>query len=446
MNDDRTAMYEKGRDMRPWRWALAEAVVGLALAWGAVWLFGRPAPAIDAPALVVALVAARYGYVAGVLTGLAAAAVALALAGLAPGGVLGLFADRAALATAFVYPLVGVLVGLVGDVPHDALRRETEERERLATNLEQASARYDVLLAAKEAVDRRVVGQVQTLASLYEAARELESLDPRQVPPAIARLLTRFIEAEAVSIYLGDGGHPAIVAAVGEHPGRSQHLDLAAVIAAEADGAPPDAEGAWLMAALLRTPDGRPRGAILVERLPFRQHTAGTRQMVALVADWASRALANSEAYASAREAQRDHPVTGIRRGKYMEERLIAERSAARRYSLALSLIMIRAPYLPPASDEEAWAEAAAPIAAELKRRIRTNDVAGHFRADDGFLLILPCTPPEGARVLAGRIEEALPGTAALVAAFETPDQDADAVVAELLTRLYPVEEARLAG
>lgn len=446
MSDHQTAMYEAGQARRHLLWSVAEAATGLALAWGFVLLWGRPAAAIDPPALVVALMAARYGYGRGVATGLAASAIALLVAGVGPGGLFGLFADRAQLAAALAYPLVGVAVGLVGDIPHNALRRANEEAERLATNLRQATARYDVLLAAKEAVDRRVVGQVQTLASLYEASRELESLDPRQVPPAIARLLARFIEAEAVAVYLGDGDAPALVAAIGEHPVRRSHVDLPAIAEAEADGAPPDPAGHWLVAATLCTPDGTPRGAILVERLPFHQHTAGTRQMVALVADWASRALANSEAYATAREAQRDHPVTGIRQGAYMEDRLVAERSAARRYGLALSLVMLRAPALARAADEEAWAELARPIAAELKRRVRTNDVAGHFRTEDCFLLILPCTPPEGARVLAGRIEEALPGTRALVAAFEDPEQDADGLVAELMTALFPAEEVQLAG
>lgn len=447
MSTDQPAMYEAGQDRRHLAWFLVEAVVGLAVAWGVVALWGRPVAAIDAPAIVVALVAARYGYTRGLVTGLASAACALLLAGVGPAGLLGIFAERAQLAAALAYPLIGVLVGLVGDIPHNAQRRANEEAERLATNLEQAIARYDVLLAAKEAVDRRVVGQVQTLASLYEASRELESLDPRQIPPAIARLLARFIEAEAVAVYLGTDDHPGLAATHGEHAGRAAHVALGDVVAAEADGGPPDADGAWLMAAALRTPDGTPRGAILVERLPFRQHTAGTRQMVALVADWASRALANSEAYATAREAQRDHPVTGIRQGAYMEDRLVAERSASRRYSLALSLIALRAPALA-ALDKEgaAWAEMAKPIAAELKRRVRTNDVAGHFRTDDCFLLILPCTPAEGARVLAGRIEEALPGTKAAVGAFEAADQDADALVRELFATLYPVEEARLVG
>lgn len=440
-------MYEVGQDRRHLLWAVAEAAVGLAAAWAIVLIWGRPAPAIDAPALVVALMAARYGYARGVATGLAASAIALLLAGVGPGGLFGIFAERAQLAAALVYPLIGVAVGLVGDIPRNALRLANEEVERLTANLAQATARYDVVLAAKEAVDRRVVGQVQTLASLYEAARELESLDPRQVPPAIARLLARFIEAEAVAVYVGEGAEPPLAAAVGEHPRRAERVELAAVIAAEADGAAPEADGAWLMAAALRTPEGAPRGAIVVERLPFRQHTAGTRQMLALVADWASRALAHSEAYAAAREAQRDHPVTGIRQGRYMEDRLIAERSAARRYSLALSLVMLRCPALTALSpDDPAWGDLAKPIASELKRRVRTNDVAGHFRAEDCFLLILPCTPGEGARVLAARIEEALPGTQAEVASFEAPDQDADALVDELLGRLYPREEARLAG
>lgn len=443
MSTDRTAMYEAGRDNRPFVWSVIEAAIGLTAAWSFTVIFGRPAGAIDAPALVVALVAARYGYGRGVVTGLVSSAVALALLGQNVGSILQVFVARAELAQALVYPLVGVLVGLVGDLPRNALRRANEESDRLASNLAQSTARHDMLLAAKEAVDRRVVGQVQTLASIYESAREMETLDPKQIAPAITHMLARFVEAEAAAIYLGTETRATLVAAIGEHVRREEWVSPVDVADVTAEGGPPETEGAWLMAAVMRGPDGRPRGAILIEALPFRQHTAGTRQVVALVAEWAGRALANAETHATARESQRDHPATGMRRGQYMEERLLAEHSAARRYNLALSLIMLRAPAIAGlfTHDEAAWARGAAPIAAELRRRVRTNDVAGHFRSDDAFLLILPCTPLEGARILASRIQEALPGTHVAVTAFENPEQNADSLAASLIAELYPQTE-----
>lgn len=448
MSTDRTAMYEAGRDNRPFIWSVIEAAIGLTAAWSFTVIFGRPSGAIDAPALVVALIAARYGYGRGVVTGLVSSAVALALLGLGVGSLLHIFAARAELAQALAYPLIGVLVGLVGDLPRNALLRANEESDRLASNLAQSVARHDVLLAAKEAVDRRVVGQVQTLASIYESARELETLDPRQIAPAITHMLARFVEAEAAAIYLGTDTRAELVAALGEHPRREAWVSPVDVANRAANGSLPDAEGAWLMAAVMPGPDGRPRGAILIESLPFSLHTAGTRQVIALVAEWAGRALANAETHAAARESQRDHPATGIRRSAYMEERLVAEHSAARRYNLALSLIMLRAPAIAGlfAEDEAAWAMGAAPIAAELRQRVRTNDVAGHFRADDGFLLILPCTPLEGARILASRIQQALPGTVVAVNAFDESKQDAAGLLATLIAELYPPTEVLLAG
>jgi hypothetical protein len=56
-----------------------------------------------------------------------------------------------------------------------------------------------------------------------------------------------------------------------------------------------------------------------------------------------------------------------------------------------------------------AWDEGVMPIATLLKARLRNVDVLGHYRTPGSFLLILPVTPPEGARVLFERLSAALP-------------------------------------
>ena len=52
---------------------------------------------------------------------------------------------------------------------------ETQER------LQELSSRYDLLKAAKEAQDSRIVGQTQTLGALYDAARALDVLEAKAV-------------------------------------------------------------------------------------------------------------------------------------------------------------------------------------------------------------------------------------------------------------------------
>jgi PleD family two-component response regulator len=178
---------------------------------------------------------------------------------------------------------------------------------------------------------------------------------------------------------------------------------------------------------------------VAVEQLPFRQLTPATVQMLGLLADWASRALANSEAYEQAQEQQRDHPVTRVHRVAYMQDRLNQEWSAARRYQLPLSVIMVHLPALDNA-PENVWAEQAAPIAAELKSRVRNIDVLGHYRTRGSFMMVLPVTPLEGAKILGGRLAEALPGALVGVASNQEGHTSAEALLQTLQTQVFPLE------
>jgi GGDEF domain-containing protein len=232
---------------------------------------------------------------------------------------------------------------------------------------------------------------------------------------------------------------------VGERPQRPARLALDTTVLGTVarTGRPmplpaPDTDpaGAVLLAAPITRTDGEVRGVLVVERMPFRQLTPATRQMVDLLADWGSRALANSETYAAARDRQRDHPVTGIHQTAYMDDRLPSEWSLARRYKLPLTIIMVRRADLASASDE-AWEKGALEVSAVLKQRVRTIDVLGHHRTRDSFLLMLPVTPLEGACILAERLAAAIPGTRVAVGANGSGLPDGEALLHalyELLT------------
>lgn len=430
-----------GQGLRPW----VEAAVGLLVAWALSRYAHFHLPGLDLLLGVVALVAARFGYAVGVGTGLAAAILSLTAAGAHPASFLQAFADRTPLLAACSYPVMGVLVGLVGDLPRTRAQRAEGELSRVRENFQQLQERFRVLLEAKEAVDRRIVGQVQTVASLYEAARELETLVPQQIPPAILRLLVRFLEVEAAAFYALENGRLVLVEAVGARADRATTLGLDTVLGRVATLRQNLAvthqaereEAGCLLAAPLLTPDGRGRGVIAIEQLPFRQLTPATAQMLGLLADWASRALANSEAFTRAQELQRDHPVTGLRRVHYMDDRLHDEWAAARRYKLPLSVIMVHDAALETA-DEASWAARAEALASELKRRVRNIDVGGHYRTRGSFLMILPVTPLEGAKVLAGRLAEALPGTAVAAGSNEEGAPDPEALLQSLQAQVFP--------
>jgi hypothetical protein len=182
---------------------------------------------------------------------------------------------------------------------------------------------------------------------------------------------------------------------------------------------------------------------VAIERLPFHQLTPATRQMLALLADWASRALAKSEVYQEAEEQRRDHPVTRAHRFGFVDERLAQEWNAARRYELPLSVLLVRHPGLDSA-EGQAWEDGIMPIVTLLKSRLRNVDVLGHYRTPGAFLLILPVTPADGAKVLLGRLKEALPECLLAVGSNKDGHANAEAMLQAMQAVTYP--QAQRAG
>lgn len=428
-----------------------ESAALIALAWGVSHGLGWRLPGIELMALAVALAGARFGFLTGAGAGLAAAALRLYESDLPPAALLSLSAERLVIPEAMAYFLLGSVIGMIGDAHLRARARAQERTMELEGQLKSLSERHEVLVAAKEHLDRRIVGQVQSISSLYEAAKELEVLDPDAVLPATLRLIQRFLGAEAVSAYQLEGYRLSLAASVGEHPERPRVLVVddgpvgTAVRSGKTTGIHRKEDYARAKAFLvapIRRPDGQVRGILTVERIAFAALTPSATQLLDLIADWTSRALSNSEAYAQSQEQQMVHPVTSIHRLAYGLDRLEQEWAIAKRYDLPLSAILIRQPALldePPAQRPLL----ALPLVLTLKRLIRSVDMLAHFRTDDSFLLLLPMTRTDGAEVLASRITEEVPGLVVSVGSNEDPDCATSELMLQMMQVLaFDLEEA----
>jgi GAF domain-containing protein len=422
--------------------ALVAAGWALGLPWHLAWF--------DPSVLAIALVAARYGFAWGALAGLAAGLLHLFASGTPPLAFFDLTLARAGLPQAIAVTGLGMVVGLMGDTQRQAIRQARSEGDELAARLFDLSNRYGVLTAAKEALDRRIVGQVQSISAMYEAAKNLEVLDPEAVVPAMLQLVQRFTEAEALSLYELEGFRLLLRDSLGEVEDRPATLVVddgpvgMAVRSGKSMGVRTRSEyqrSRALLVAPYRHADGRVRGVVVIERIPFSSLTLATAQLLDLIADWFGRALSKSEAYAWAKEQQIAHPVTGIHRSAYILERLNQEWGIAKRYKLPLSVILVRQPSL---LDEEPEhrAEAALPLVTDLQRRVRVVDLLAHYRTDDSFLLVLPITPQSGAQVLASRIQESRPGLVIAVASNEGEADSPEGLLQVLQVLAFDLQEA----
>lgn len=425
-----------------WGGSALETTLGLAFVWALAYSFDWHS--FDGSMFVVAMVAARWGYGSGVIAGILAALPLLWAHGHTPAAYLDVNGARMGLAESFVPVALGALVGLIGEGHLKAVDAAGRERDAAVTRRQEMQEHFDLLMAAKEAQDRRIVGQTQSLGALYDAAKDLDVTDPDAVAPAALRLVERFIEADAAAIYALNDGALTLQATIGEAIERPETLQaqrgaLADVVLtrtplAVRTRADYEQAGILLAVPLVTGPDVR--SVLVVERLPFARLTDVTLQLLEIIADWAGRALEKAEAFVAAREAQFVDPDTGIHRAAYTEERLHQEWALARRYSLPLSVVLIRSADVArakPGDQRRVQQE----VAAALLRRVRNIDLVGHYRTQDSFLLLLPVTPASGARILADRLAAELPGALAVdVGGNETADAP-EAMLQQLQAGLF---------
>ena len=432
-----------------WRQVL-EGVAILAVAWALSRWGGFRPPGLDLIAFAAILVAARVGFWPGALVGAAGTLMMLAEAGNRPADFLMLDVDRQALPAALAPIGFAAVVGWIADSHRAKATRLEEERAALAAKYALLEDQHGVVVKAKEALDRRIVGQVETITAIYEAAQELEALEPAAVWAATARLAARFLEAEAVAVYVVDGFRLRLVAAHGERPDRPGLLSVqdglvgAVARSGRAAGVRAKEEylaGGVLLAAAMRGAGPQARGVIAIERMAFSRLTPATRQLLELIADWSGRALAASEAAERQQAEQAIDPTTGLMRAAMIVERLRQEWSVARRYKLPLSAMIVRRPALLELPAGRRSAEAV-PLVLGLRKLTRDVDLLGYYRTDDSFLVVLPQTGKAGAEILATRIQAAIDGVIVVSASNDDGPTSAEVMLQMLQLLAFDMQEA----
>jgi diguanylate cyclase (GGDEF)-like protein len=139
---------------------------------------------------------------------------------------------------------------------------------------------------------------------------------------------------------------------------------------------------------------------------------------------WVDLAMENALLEQEVELAASVDPLTGIRNRSRFFDDLRREFAAARRYGHALSLLTLDVDGLATVNTEQGYDagdRVLLGVAELLLSRLRVSDIAARIGGDD-FAVILPHTPLDGARVLAGRIGEALGDRIDVGVATLTPD------------------------
>ncbi|HXV19256.1 MAG TPA: hypothetical protein VD883_04175, partial [Candidatus Omnitrophota bacterium] len=159
--------------------------------------------------LVVIFVAARYGSFPGFIAGLAAGAALLIT--VSYNAALELQSEFAAiplkqLQLAGLFVFFGFLVGEERSRVNRMLEKWKDKYNQLRNEYESLSMEHLAVKNINTELEGRILGQVETVNTVYEAARELVTLKVENLYPAVIRLVNKFINPEKCSFYVWEEG------------------------------------------------------------------------------------------------------------------------------------------------------------------------------------------------------------------------------------------------
>lgn len=337
-----------------------------------------------------------------------------------------------------LFVAVSVVLGEIREGADRECERITGERDTLRKDFDRLHKQYAALDQAKEAMDRTVITQEQTLSLLYESSQGLRTLTEDAVYPAVLDLLARHTGAESAAVYLLDGGILRRRATFGPPPAlphgvpvRPDTLDpekgLAKLALAQGQtvslpesGLAVATDGFLAVAPLVS--GGQPvLGIIGIEAIPFHLLVPQTGRVLGLLADWCASSVHNARTYVDTRSHVIADDTTGAYTFGYFQERIEEEFARSRRFGLPLSLLCIRVTGIG-TLPEETRSEVLALVCQIIHGVIRKVDMLFRHEAPDTLLVVLPGTALEGADIVANKCTKELH-------AFQYPGSAAEATV-----------------
>ena len=364
--------------------------------------------------LVVVLVAVRYGFGGGFWAGVLAAIffVGFRMLRAAPAPLD--FADLGL----WVQPLLFLSAGIVlGEIREQQKRRfegvelEISERQRAYERLEK---QYKALGKAKKEIDGHIISQEQTLYTLYEAAQALRSLDEKDICPAALDLLREYMHVNECSIYVLEDEVLKLKAAIREEGGvapaslpRDAGMVGRALLHGEAVSLnkhlrteiPKD--GPVIVSPIHHPSNATALGIVAVDKMPFLKFTPESVKMVSMIADWCGASLINARVHKGAKSKLIVDEILQAYTSDYLKQRLLEEFLRARRYELPLSILVLR---LPESTRAKGGEDMLIAFSLALKEQLRKIDLLFLSQREREFILLLPNTPIQGARVVSGNL------------------------------------------
>ena len=418
--------------------------------------------------VVVLLLSSRYGFLAGLFSGVVSATLAVGLSIIGRQGTTIYELWKLLLGEPILFLAVGCILGEISQTlksRYEALLGEHEELQDVFAKLRE---RYDALVKAKQEVDTRILSQEQTLTTMHETAQALRSLSEGELYPAALEMVAKFLGAEASSIYLFEDGRLKLKATLGDLENRKRPGDLLpdeglmgraftsghvasanVLLEMYEKGVLPDSDS--LIATPLLTSGSKVLGVLNIEKLPFLKFNSQTIRMAEVFSGWCADALENALLYSDTKSRTITDDITGAYTISYMNARLVEECARARRYKTDLAMIVLDILGYVEYSETE-QREILTALSKALKTLLRNIDLLFSGEEPGRYIILMPNTPLVGAKVVGGKIVQlvgdmgsvvasvqgALPvgmGVSAFAEASNTPELILETALADLLAK-----------
>ena len=406
---------------------LVEALLGFALitAVNVIWFRANLGFVGVSPHpywVVVLLLSSRYGFLAGLFSGIVSAALAVGLSIIGREGTTIYELWKLLLGEPILFIAVGCVLGEISQTTKSRYEALLDEHEELKEVFEKLRERYDAVVKAKQEVDTRILSQEQTLTTMHETAQALRSLSEGELYPAALEMVAKFLGVEASSIYLFENGRLKLKAAQGEPENRARPDDLLpdeglmgraftsghvasanVLLEMYEKGVLPDSD--VLISTPLLTSGNKVLGVLNVEKLPFLKFNSQTIRMAEVFSGWCADALENALLYSDTKSKTITDDITGAYTISYMNARLVEECARARRYKTDLAMIVLDILGYVEYSDSE-QREILTALSKALKTLLRNIDLLFSGDEPGRYIILMPNTPLVGAKVVGRKIVE----------------------------------------
>jgi len=320
----------------------------------------------------------------------------------------------------FMYIFIALLLGQMFDKMRLRLAQLDHDHEELKSQFENLRTHHDSLQLANTELEKRLIGRQSTFHSLYEMAKNLESIDEQTVLNGVIELLLKFVSASKVCIYLRNAeGRQTLVRATGytqqEFSRLSGRVETNSLLssACRSTGAVSFLQGheeqmkqlePVIMAVPVRIAAGEtPIGLISVDEMPFLAIHAANMRLLGIISDWAGQNISKARSFKDLQNRELDDQLTGVFSYAFFKARVHEELSRAQRHCVVVTLMMLRISEVDRMSEENRK-DLMAIIGLVFANLIRDVDIACRFKDSSTFVLLLPLTESVGATILANKL------------------------------------------